>query len=139
MSSRLPEDTQPRISRRAQHARDEDLARLDALLVVVPEEAGPGTWKTLPNGAWLHAEKNRRRIRAGSVLSARAAPVVLAPKALLGEGFAFTSAAQAAIAVEALRRQRLPQAETAPPVALRHALVVSANRCGGTVAVVFGR
>ena len=73
MSSRLPEDTQPRISRRARHARDEDLARLDALLVVVPDEAGAETWKTLPNGAWLHAEKNRRRSRVGSVLAARAA------------------------------------------------------------------
>ena len=83
--------------------------------------------------------RGAERSAVEAVLGARATPVVLAPKALLGEGFAFTSAAQAAIAVEALRRQRLPLAEAAPPVALRHALVVSVNRCGGAVAVVFGR
>jgi leucyl aminopeptidase len=72
LSSRLPEDTPPRISRRAAHAGEADLARLDALLVAVPADATPGTWKTLPNGAWLQAEMTRRRCRPGSVLTTRA-------------------------------------------------------------------
>ncbi len=83
--------------------------------------------------------------------------LVTAPKAALGEGFAFTSAAQALVAVKALVEQvvpptagrtadaRLPRGlrlasrriESLPERRLEHALVVSVSSRGSAVAVVF--
>jgi len=78
---------------------------------------------------------------------------VAAPKAALGEGFAFTSAAQAVVAVNALVTQtvpptpghasptRLPARWSLPREAvstrLRNALAISVNRRGTCAAVVF--
>ena len=82
---------------------------------------------------------------------------VWCPKAALGEGFAFTSAAAALLAVESLRRQELlpmppasarPAAEMLPagcrfvqerqPARLRRVLVLATNRRGAAIAVVIG-
>jgi 3-oxoacyl-(acyl-carrier-protein) synthase len=73
--------------------------------------------------------------KAGAAPAAPFPPAArTAPKELLGEGFAFTSAVQALIAVEALAQDG-PAAT--PPA--RAALAVSLNRRGGAVAVLFER
>jgi 3-oxoacyl-(acyl-carrier-protein) synthase len=103
------------------------------------------------------AEGLARALRRG-----RGEPVaVTCPKAALGEGFAFTSGAQALVAVEALRSGCVPATANAsrgggagaeprllPPgftlaraalaCELRCALAVAANRRGAAVAGVFG-
>ena len=76
-----------------------------------------------------------------------------APKGLVGEGFAFTSAMQIALGALALSEQVVPPSEGGPtsrddlPVILDrperhrldHALIVSTNATGSASAVVLGR
>lgn len=119
---------------------------------VAPEEIG----LVVVSGSGDTDASTAEHSAVDQVLGDGPAPIVLAPKALLGEGFAYTSALQAVIAVELLRRQRIPRAlsvdlsgssaaeeaaESARSVVstdLRYALIVASNRCGGAVAVVFG-
>jgi 3-oxoacyl-[acyl-carrier-protein] synthase II len=92
--------------------------------------------------------------RAFSSRDRRAPCPVAACKAALGEGFAFSSALEALVAVKALLEQVIPPTlgsaepallprpfvlhRTATPARLRNALAVSLNRRGAAVAVVFG-
>jgi 3-oxoacyl-(acyl-carrier-protein) synthase len=119
------------------------LAPQDLDLVVASASGGP-----------LDAAEARGLGRALSAPRARPL-LVAAPKAALGEGFAFTSAAQAAVAVLALREGVVPPSPgAAPPVLLppgfelvreprpsapASALAVSINRRGAAAAVVFTR
>lgn len=75
MSSLLPEGAPPRISLRAAAPSREDLANLDALLVIVPSTPADSTWKSVPNGDWLRAELARRRCKPGTLLTTRVANV----------------------------------------------------------------
>jgi leucyl aminopeptidase len=69
--SLLPERALPRVRTLARALRSADLAKIDALLVVVPEDMRDEGWNALPRGAWLRSERARRGVRAGGTLSAR--------------------------------------------------------------------
>lgn len=71
MPSLLPERALPRVTARPRVPRSADLASIDALLIVVPEDTRREAWNALPRGAWLRAERSRRALRGGSCLSAR--------------------------------------------------------------------
>lgn len=71
MPSILPERSLPRVIARAHAPRGADLASIDALLVIVPEDIERESWNALPRGAWLRTERSRRRVRSGGTLSAR--------------------------------------------------------------------
>ena len=80
--------------------------------------------------------------------------LLAAPKAALGEGFAFTSAAQALIAVQSIEEGVVPPTVGFPPelsrslglriasepmeAEIEHSLAVSVNSRGNAAAVVFG-
>lgn len=55
----------------ARGARAEDLAQLDAWIVVLADDLGESAWRALPRGEWLKRECARRKLRSGAVLSAR--------------------------------------------------------------------
>jgi len=67
----LPERALPNVTARPHAPRASDLAKLDALLIVVFEDIPAAAWRRLPRGAWLSAERARRNVRAGGTLSAR--------------------------------------------------------------------
>ena len=68
MASVLPEQALPRVTARAHAPRGADLAKLDALLIVVPEDIGEGNnlarWLTALPGNELDARSYRTRIAA---------------------------------------------------------------------------
>jgi leucyl aminopeptidase len=67
----LPDTAIARTRTLSRSARAEDLAQLDAWLVVVAQDVDEAAWRVLPRGDWLRAECARRKLRAGAVLSAR--------------------------------------------------------------------
>lgn len=71
MPSLLPERALPRVTARPRVPRSGDLASIDALLIIVPEDIRREAWNALPRGAWLRAERSRRGVRGGATLSAR--------------------------------------------------------------------
>jgi leucyl aminopeptidase len=68
----LPDTALARTRTLPRSARAEDLAQLDAWLVVIADDLGEVAWRTLPRGEWLRAECARRKLRAGAVFTARA-------------------------------------------------------------------
>jgi len=71
LSKLLPEAALARTQAIARQVRNDDLAQLDAWLVVVADDLGDAAWRSLPQGEWLRAECRRRRLRSGSVITAR--------------------------------------------------------------------
>jgi len=71
VASVLPERALPRVLSRPHAPREADLARIDALLVVVPPDISERHWRSIPSGRWLRAERTRRAIAANGTLSAR--------------------------------------------------------------------
>ena len=71
MSKLLPEAALARTQALARHVHNDDLAQLDAWLVVIADDLDETAWRTLPRGEWLRAECGRRKLRNGSVITAR--------------------------------------------------------------------
>ena len=69
--SLLPERALPRVDALSQAPRDADLSKLDALMIVVPQDIRDAAWPSLPRGAWLREERSRRALTGGATLSAR--------------------------------------------------------------------
>ena len=69
--SLLPERALPRVDALSQAPRDADLSKLDALMIVVPQDIRDAAWSSLPRGAWLREERSRRALTGGATLSAR--------------------------------------------------------------------
>lgn len=71
MSKLLPEAALARTQAIARHVRNDDLAQLDAWLIVLADDPGDAAWRSLPRGEWLREECRRRKLRSGSVITAR--------------------------------------------------------------------
>ena len=71
MPKLLPDHALARTRALARSVRAEDLAQLDAWLVVIAEDLDEAAWRAVPRGEWLRAECARRKLRSGAVLSAR--------------------------------------------------------------------
>ncbi len=71
MPKLLPDTALARTRAFARNVRPEDLAQLDAWLVVIADDLDDSAWRALPRGDWLRAECRRRKLRSGSVLTAR--------------------------------------------------------------------
>jgi leucyl aminopeptidase len=67
----LPDVALARTQVHARQIRDHDLTQLDAWLVVIAHDLADAAWRALPRGAWLRAECRRRKLRGGSVITAR--------------------------------------------------------------------
>jgi len=71
LSKLLPEAALARTQAHARHVRNDDLAQLDAWLVVIADDVSDAAWRTLPRGEWLRAECQRRKLRSGALITAR--------------------------------------------------------------------
>ena len=71
MPQLLPDTALARTRALTRNARAEDLAQLDAWLVVISDDLAEPAWRTVPRGEWLRAECARRKLRSGAVLTAR--------------------------------------------------------------------
>lgn len=71
MSKLLPDAALARTQVLARNVRSEDLAQLDAWLVVIADDLADAAWRALPRGEWLRTECRRRKLRSGGLLTAR--------------------------------------------------------------------